>query len=472
MSTTLELEKAAQKLWHLRKAYQGPAIHEILLSNEFADTAQQQSAQNLSLRKMLEHCYDAVPFYRERFLEAGINRRQLRDVTILQQLPILSKSAIEANFDSLQAQYLMSKQKMVGTSRSSGTTGQPTVIVQSDTSASMFPWLKQRELRWYRYDPMATMLSIRPSIELPRQPNGDLLQNEDYLKLRSWPYLGDLFETGESWAFNNTNGVKDQVRLIEQLKPRYLLMQSAGLEHLSMQQISEDTLNTLDAVQAISQTLTSIMRSNIEAALCVPVHQNYGLNEIGLVASRCVEGNRYHVHSEHCVVEIINKEGQPCSPGEYGKLLVTSLTNSAMPLLRYDADDLVQAVEGPCSCGRSLPSFGAIQGRYRRIAQLPEGTFPRWAAIQQSIYDFVTEQKSSVTQYQLYQNRDGGFELRIDCREEYFELLSTKIKADFVLAVDDLDAPALEIIRTSNFIQSESPKFQDFISEFAPKMDQ
>ena len=103
------------------------------------------------------------------------------------------------------------------------------------------------------------------------------------------------------------------------------------------------------------------MREHIERSFGCPIHQNYGLNEIGLVATRCDAG-RYHVHSEHCIVEIVGPDGRSVAPGETGRLIVTGLNNWAMPLLRYDADDLGTAVEGPCPCGRTLPSFGDVVG--------------------------------------------------------------------------------------------------------------
>ena len=55
-----------------------------------------------------------------------------------------------------------------------------------------------------------------------------------------------------------------------------------------------------------------------------------------------------------------------------------------MPLIRYDTGDLAQAVEGPCPCGRTLPSFGEIAGRYRRFAGLPDHTRDRVRVLQRA----------------------------------------------------------------------------------------
>ena len=43
-----------------------------------------------------------------------------------------------------------------------------------------------------------------------------------------------------------------------------------------------------------------------------------------------------------------------------------------MPLIRYETGDIAQALDGPCPCDRTLPSFGQIRGRRSRIASVPQ----------------------------------------------------------------------------------------------------
>ena len=137
-----------------------------------------------------------------------------------------------------------------------------------------------------------------------------------------------------------------------------------------------------------------------------------GLNEIGLVAARC-EAGRYHVHREHCIVEIVDEAGLPCRAGEAGRLLLTGLNNFAMPLVRYDSNDLVTAVDGPCSCGRTLPSFGEIHGRYSRIEPLPAGTLGRVATLRTALQKMPVDLVRQLRRYQIHQLLDGSFELRM-----------------------------------------------------------
>ena len=52
------------------------------------------------------------------------------------------------------------------------------------------------------------------------------------------------------------------------------------------------------------------------------------------------------VHDENYLVEIVDDNNKPSAPGAYGRIIVTALANYAMPLLRYDTEDIAQALEG------------------------------------------------------------------------------------------------------------------------------
>lgn len=472
MQTTHATERQANSSWKLHPNYQGPSLHEQLAANEHRPIVELQKLRERALRNLLEHCYDLVPYYKEIFASLKIRRRHLRDPAILQELPTLDKATLAANAEKLRPEYLTPQQQETRTTQTSGSTGQPTIVHHDKRSMGMFPWLKQRELRWFRYDPMGSLLSIRPDIELAKTPAGALLKRREILELEYWPYMSGLFQTGRAWGFVNVNTIQDQVALLNRLRPNYLLMQSSGLEFISLQEIGSEALSNLRGVQGVSNTLTPSMRSQIEGVLNVPVHQDYGLNEIGIVAARCPEGGRYHVHEEHCLVEIVDEAGLRCAPGRKGKLLVTGLNNYTMPLLRYDADDLAEATDGPCNCGRTLTSFGAVHGRYRRTAFLPEGTFERWGGLQTTMYRLAATKLAAVRKYQAFQDLSGAMELRIDCDADIFEELSLSCQRTYDEAYPATTPPPLSIRRSSEFRGETERKFQNFISEFTPESDQ
>ncbi|MSR14332.1 MAG: hypothetical protein EXR86_07150 [Gammaproteobacteria bacterium] len=210
------------------------------------------------------------------------------------------------------------------------------------------------------------------------------------------------------------------------------------------------------------------MRARIEEAFGVTIAQGYGLNEIGLVAVRCGAG-RYHVHVEHCWVEIVDDEGQPCAAGETGQLLVTGFRNAAMPLIRYDSGDLAIAETGPCPCGRTLPGFGAIIGRYRRYAYLPDNSMRYFRAILHALTDMPVTLCKPLRHFQLHQFRDHSFELRYlaiaALPPSFFDILRTAWEGV------EPDNPLPLAFRAVDNLVQKGRKLQVFTSDFAPVSD-
>ena len=105
------------------------------------------------------------------------------------------------------------------------------------------------------------------------------------------------------------------------------------------------------------------MRSVIERVFRTKVFNRYGSREVGNVASECECHTGLHVSSPSCIVEVVRPDGSQADPEEVGEIVVTLLTNRAMPLIRYRIGDMgAWAAEG-CPCGRGFPLLRYVQGR-------------------------------------------------------------------------------------------------------------
>jgi phenylacetate-CoA ligase len=104
----------------------------------------------------------------------------------------------------------------------------------------------------------------------------------------------------------------------------------------------------------------------------VPLTDNYSAEELGIVALQCPEHEHYHVQAESVLVEVLDAEGEPCAPGQVGRVVCTALHNVVTPLIRYELGDVAE-VGGPCPCGRGLPVLKRILGRVRNLVTLPTG---------------------------------------------------------------------------------------------------
>jgi phenylacetate-CoA ligase len=70
-----------------------------------------------------------------------------------------------------------------------------------------------------------------------------------------------------------------------------------------------------------------------------------------------------HVNEYHFVLEIIDPEsGKPCRLEQQGEIVLTTLTASAFPLIRFRTGDLAHAMKPPCPCGRTFGRISPVTG--------------------------------------------------------------------------------------------------------------
>ena len=467
ITTTRALEFEVQRQWRLRPHYSHVQWFDALIDREFVSVEQQCELQQRDLQRIVTFAVSNVAYYHNLFARRRLKPTDIQTVDDLAKLPLLSQSALLEHAQQLQAVTLPSGERIIGRTLSSGTTGRPKQVLMTATSNLMFSVLAQRQYRIYRFDPLSTFAKIRWAHRLVQRADGTQNPDGETVRIPAWRYVGQFFETGPEVGFNVTNSVEQQIDWLQNQPPQYLQSYAGTLEHLALACDGHWPVESLKAVQAISEQLTPQMRSRIESTLGVPVQQNYGLNEIGMVAVRCPAG-RYHTHTEHCLVEIVDDEGQPCVPGERGRIVVTGLRNLAMPLLRYDTDDTAIAYETPCPCGRTLPSFGHIAGRYRRYSYLPAGTVEQMDVIHTALETVPAALIQNLRQYQLHQYRDHRFELRLLAAKPMPQAFKDFIQTQ--VAANEAEI-SLEIVEVNEIARSTGGKFQYVTSDFFPTAD-
>lgn len=194
--------------------------------------------------------------------------------------------------------------------------------------------------------------------------------NPDPLAVHDLPDWGispsTLYETGPLTIFYHTTPLPRQVELLESRDPRYLLTYPSNARALCKYSGHRPVrLPGLRAVHTYGEPLTKGVREACREAWGVPVQDVYSCEELGMIALQCPEHEHLHVQSEAVLVEVLDEEGSPCTPGQIGRVVLTALHSFAMPLLRYAIGDHAE-VGAPCPCGRGLPVLSKrIVGRRR-----------------------------------------------------------------------------------------------------------
>ena len=140
-----------------------------------------------------------------------------------------------------------------------------------------------------------------------------------------------------------------------------------------------------------------------------------------------------------------------------------------MPLLRYDTGDLAQAVDADCPCGRSLPAFGEVIGRYSRIAFLPEGTLGLVGAVSGAVEEMPAQHAQGLRQIQIHQYRDKRFELRVAATAPLPPAFEQIVQAAWA-QTGVADTQPLAIVQVREIARPPGGKFQVFTSDFMPAL--
>jgi len=230
-------------------------------------------------------------------------------------------------------------------SRTSGSTGMPVPFLfdaphQRGRFAARARYL--RENGWNPLPRGAWIIHVRPD-----SPDDELVRPRRLLGSRFFSHVSDLDEQAE-W--------------LERLNPVHLYTYPVNLAGLLP--IFESGARRLPALQRVftgSEVLEDSLRARVRALFGIDVADNYGSTE-AFLAWQCPAGS-YHVNAEHVLVEIVDAGGTPTAPGVLGRVLVTTLENRLMPLVRYEIGDYAYAAGEPCTCGRRLPTMGRIIGR-------------------------------------------------------------------------------------------------------------
>jgi phenylacetate-CoA ligase len=104
---------------------------------------------------------------------------------------------------------------------------------------------------------------------------------------------------------------------------------------------------------------------NLEQLWECEVFDHYGMTETGLGGGvDCAAHQGYHLREADLYYEIIDPNtGRSLPDGETGEVVVTTLTRTGMPLIRYRTGDISRLIPDTCPCGSFLKRLARIQSR-------------------------------------------------------------------------------------------------------------
>ena len=323
-------------------------LHRIRSSGQGADLAR--------LASLLEHARKNVPFYSS----APVNGDDV--LATLSRFPVVTKSLLRGNYDRFKSLDLSARKWFVSTS--GGSTGEPVTFIQD---RDFMDWRIATEAFYYaqflRQEFNATPIVVLWGSER------DLFSRFSW-KARLWSWTT---QTTFLNSFRMTPAdMLRYVAIINRRRPVLVRGYAGSLYELArFVKMRGLRLYRPDAVYSSAETLSQPMRHVIEEVFGAPVFDYYGSREVGAIAGQCRRG-AMHLFTFNNWVEVVDDHDRPVRPGAQGRILVTTLHNYAMPLIRYDIGD--RAVVGEaCPCS-PLPTLARLTGRVTDHFLTREGT--------------------------------------------------------------------------------------------------
>lgn len=316
------------------------------------EIASRDHIQALQLRRLqwsLQHAYDNVAHYRDAFDASGVHPKEVHGLSDLERFPFTTKDDLRRNYPF--GMFAVPQERVSRIHASSGTTGQPTVVGYTARDLGTWADVVARSIRAAGGRP-GHRVHVAYGYGLFTGGLGAHYGAEK-LGCTVIPVSGGQTER--------------QVRLIRDFEPDIIMVTPtymlAVLDEMERQGMDPRTSSLKVGIFG-AEPWTQEMRAEIERRLDMHAVDIYGLSEVigPGVANECVETkDGLHLWEDHFYPEIIDPlTGEVLPDGEYGELVITTLTKEAMPVVRYRTRDLTRLMPGTA---RSMRRIEKITGR-------------------------------------------------------------------------------------------------------------
>lgn len=391
--------RAAQSAYWRSQSLRGRSavarrLDELRANQELSATAV-ETRQFEKLQEVVAHAYRTVPYYRKVMDERGIT--EITTPEDLRKLPVLTRDILIREQDGLLSE--TADRATLQTNFSSGSTGRRAQFKQ-DLNFRM--WMRAHQLRTYEWcagwqlgDPFVLLWG-----------------SEIYWSLKQ------AIDRLENLATNRRefNTFRLSPELIDSVLDKLISFQPALVStysnamHLIAKQAQRRELRIpgLRAVQGTSEPLPPALRASIGSTLDCAVYDKYGMRETNIIAHEQPGGGPMLIQAENVYVEFLDDDGEPCAPGQAGRLVVTTLNNASMPLLRYETSDLAAPLLREPDAPLPYPAMTSVAGRLQDLILTPSGDH-----VDAYLFSYLFMRFPEVDWFQVVQREPERLDVRI-----------------------------------------------------------
>ena len=338
-------------LKHIRYDSTTPQRIEKYLEREAWTKKQWKEWVDSKLNKTLYNARKYVPFYQKYWLESEKSYEDLKN------WPIITKHKINKS-PSLFIDTRFKKSQLYH-DHTSGTTGTPLdIYLDYDSVKEQYALFEARVKKKYNVELEDSWAII----------GAQRVTNINQKSPPYWVYNLSLKQLYLSSLHIATWSVLDYVNALKKYQPKFMIGYTNSIYELAIGMRDKNLNFKMKAVITNAEPLYEYQEKIIVEAFGCPVVETYGQAELVSFANRFPDGKMYE-SPEMGVTEIIDINQY--EDGEYGKIIATGMLNKAMPLIRYDTNDLISNTK--YHKDGLLPEYGKILGRKDDVIILQDG---------------------------------------------------------------------------------------------------
>ncbi|NWN90425.1 phenylacetate--CoA ligase family protein [Marinobacter adhaerens] len=348
-----------------------------------------KALQEERLHQMVAHCRTQIPYYQQIFAELGLGPNDITGLQDLNKLPILNKQTILEQSHNFRPK---NGAKPFMVQHTSGSTGTPLALEVDECTYKLA---------------MALLVDHEESHGVPFGAKratfaGRMLKPADNMK----PPFSRFNRAENQRLFSsyhlNENTFTHYKKELDKFQPEELIGYPSAIYDLATHYQNSNSKPGFEPKTIItnSETLLQWQREKIESVFGCRIYDYYGTAEYVIFAGQDKAG----IYKPNPLIGITEVDIGPDSV-DTGKLLATTLTNTQMPLLRYNLGDTA-TIEDKTLPTTGTPGLLSVNGRIDDYIETSDGRMI-------GRIDHVFKGVSGVQEAQVVQRQAGSATIRL-----------------------------------------------------------
>ncbi|MGD2248399.1 MAG: hypothetical protein PVF58_08320 [Candidatus Methanofastidiosia archaeon] len=359
-----------------------------------------EKIQQNKLQKMVHHAYENTEFYQNLFDSCDVAPDDIKTKDDLSQLDITTKEDLQNHFDKMVATGYSQENCVVNAT--SGATGVPIEILYDPYTLDYFRAESFVQMFDTGYKPWEKIAYTK------RKPwRSHFMQKLGFLR---------------SYHVDSMLPDKDQAHLLQKIDPALIASYPTLLYTIAKTAAAEGVTINPRSVIIGGELLDPHIKEYIEDTFSTKVYNIYATVEFSTVAKKCSCGN-WHIQSTQNLVEFLDQT-----------IVITGLVNKALPLIRYNIEDVGQPKPGVCPCGRGYPMMDMLQGRSGDFITLPDGR--KIPPLKFGRVKLVLDSTLAARRYQIIQEEPDLFTIKVVPTPKFTDEIEQNLIHELAKALD------------------------------------